>query len=78
WKPIIVLADVFQENQNARAVTLEQEFSNTRIEDFSNVSAYCQHHQMLSDQLRNADLLSTITIWFFNWHPHKMGKRNAK
>jgi len=48
------LVDIFQDNQNARAVTLEQEFSNTRMEDFPNVSAYCQRLKMLSDQLRNA------------------------
>jgi len=47
------LADIFQDNQNARAVTIEQEFSNTRMEDFPNVSAYCQHLKMLSDRLRN-------------------------
>ena len=35
------LKDIFQDNQNARAVTLEQKFSNTRMEDFPNVSAYC-------------------------------------
>jgi hypothetical protein len=34
------LEDIFQDNQNARSVTLEQEFSNTRMEDFPNVSAY--------------------------------------
>ncbi|XP_019417029.1 PREDICTED: uncharacterized protein LOC109328161 [Lupinus angustifolius] len=48
-----LLTDIFQDNQNARAVTLEQEFSNTRMEDFPNVSAYCQRLKMLSDQLRN-------------------------
>jgi len=47
------LEAIFQDNQNARAVTLEQEFSNTRMEDFPNVSAYCQRLKMLSDQLRN-------------------------
>jgi len=47
------LADIFQDNQNARAVTFEQEFSNTHMEDFLNVSAYCQRLKMLSDQLRN-------------------------
>ncbi|XP_050878043.1 uncharacterized protein LOC127081860 [Lathyrus oleraceus] len=41
------------DNQNARAVTLEQEFSNTRMEDFPNVSAYYQHLKMLSHQLGN-------------------------
>ena len=47
------LEDIFQDNQNARAVTLEQEFFNTRMEDFPNVSAYCQRLKMLSNQLRN-------------------------
>ncbi|XP_039682899.1 uncharacterized protein [Medicago truncatula] len=47
------LEDIFQDNQNALAVTLEQEFSSTRMEDFPNVSAYCQRLKMLSDQLRN-------------------------
>ena len=45
------LANIFQDNQNARAVTLEQEFPSTRMEDFSNVSAYCQRLKTLSDQL---------------------------
>ncbi|XP_050897354.1 uncharacterized protein LOC127104195 [Lathyrus oleraceus] len=47
------LEDIFQDNQNARAVTLEQEFSNTRMENFPNVSTYWQRLKMLSDQLRN-------------------------
>ncbi|XP_050894497.1 uncharacterized protein LOC127101193 [Lathyrus oleraceus] len=47
------LEDIFQDNQNARPVTLEQEFSNTSMEDFPNVSAYCQCLKMLYDQLRN-------------------------
>ncbi|XP_050897634.1 uncharacterized protein LOC127104492 [Lathyrus oleraceus] len=47
------LEDIFQDKQNARVVTLEREFSNTRMEDFPNVSTYCQHLKMLSDQLRN-------------------------
>lgn len=47
------LRDIFQDNQNSRAVTLEQEFSTTRMEDFPNASAYCQRLKMLSDQLKN-------------------------
>ncbi|XP_021721575.1 uncharacterized protein LOC110689129 [Chenopodium quinoa] len=47
------LRDIFQDNQNSRAVTLEQEFSSTKMEDFPNVSAYCQRLKGLSDQLRN-------------------------
>ncbi|XP_050919323.1 uncharacterized protein LOC127136852 [Lathyrus oleraceus] len=49
------LEDIFQDNQNARVITLKQEFSNTRMEYFPNVSAYCQCLKMLSDQLRNVD-----------------------
>ncbi|XP_021744871.1 uncharacterized protein LOC110710840 [Chenopodium quinoa] len=44
------LRDIFQDNQNSRAVTLEQEFSNTNMEDFPSVSAYCQR---LKSQLKN-------------------------
>ena len=47
------LRDIFQDNKSSRAVTLEQEFSNTSIEDFPNASAYCQRLKMLSDQLKN-------------------------
>ncbi|XP_021769818.1 uncharacterized protein LOC110734034 [Chenopodium quinoa] len=46
------LRDLFQDNQNSRALTLEQEFSTMKMEDFPNVSAYCQHLKSLSDQLR--------------------------
>lgn len=46
-------ADIFQDNRKAQVVTPEQEFSNTRMEDFPNVSAYCQRLKMLFDQLRN-------------------------
>lgn len=47
------LADIFHDNQNARAVALEQEFSTVRMAAFSNVSAYCQRLKTLSDQLRD-------------------------
>ncbi|VFQ80414.1 unnamed protein product [Cuscuta campestris] len=50
------LRDLFQDNQNSRALTLEQEFSTTKMEDFPNVSAYCQHLKSLSDQLRGVAL----------------------
>ncbi|XP_050896355.1 uncharacterized protein LOC127103111 [Lathyrus oleraceus] len=33
------LTNIFQDNQNARAVTLEQEFSSVRMEDFPTASA---------------------------------------
>ncbi|XP_074315078.1 uncharacterized protein LOC141651258 [Silene latifolia] len=47
------LADLFQDNQNSRAVTLEQEFSHIEMADFSSVSAYCQRLKSLADQLKN-------------------------
>ncbi|XP_074342838.1 uncharacterized protein LOC141680539 [Apium graveolens] len=47
------LRDIFQDNQHSRVVTLEQEFSTTKMEDFPNASAYCQRLKNLSDQLRN-------------------------
>ena len=47
------LQDIFQDNKTSRAITLEQEFSNTNMEDFPNASAYCQCLKMLADQLKN-------------------------
>ncbi|XP_021749742.1 uncharacterized protein LOC110715468 [Chenopodium quinoa] len=49
------LRDIFQDNQKSRAVTLEHEFSNTKMEDFSNASAYCQRLKSLSDQLKDVE-----------------------
>ncbi|KAE8664877.1 UDP-N-acetylglucosamine 1-carboxyvinyltransferase 2-like [Hibiscus syriacus] len=47
------LCDLFQDNENSHAVSLEHEFNNTYLKDFSSVSAYCQHLKTLSDQLKN-------------------------
>ncbi|XP_060210437.1 uncharacterized protein LOC132637353 [Lycium barbarum] len=47
------LRDIFQDYQTSRAVTLEQEFTMTRMEDFPNASAYCQRLKSLADQLKN-------------------------
>ncbi|XP_056685506.1 uncharacterized protein [Spinacia oleracea] len=47
------LRDIFQDNKNSRAVTLEQKFSHTSMEDFPNASAYCQRLKELADQLKN-------------------------
>ncbi|XP_060202578.1 uncharacterized protein LOC132631003 [Lycium barbarum] len=44
--------DIFQDNKNSRAITLEYEFSHTNMEDFPNASAYCQRLKILSDQLK--------------------------
>ncbi|XP_027337085.1 uncharacterized protein LOC113850733 [Abrus precatorius] len=47
------LRDLFQDNQNSRAIALKQEFNNTYLKDFSSVLAYCQHLKTISDQLQN-------------------------
>ncbi|XP_074315134.1 uncharacterized protein LOC141651316 [Silene latifolia] len=47
------IADIFQDNKNSRAVTLEQEFSHVEMSDFSSASAYCQRLKSLADQLKN-------------------------
>ncbi|XP_019238366.1 PREDICTED: keratin, type I cytoskeletal 9-like [Nicotiana attenuata] len=47
------LRDIFQDNKNSRVVTLEAEFSTTKMENFPNASAYCQRLKSLADQLKN-------------------------
>lgn len=47
------LRDIFQDNKHSRAVTLEHDFSTTRMENFSNASVYCQRLKSLADQLKN-------------------------
>lgn len=47
------LRDIFQDNKHSRAVTLEHDFSTTRMENFSNASAYCQQLKSFADQLKN-------------------------
>ncbi|XP_006606884.1 uncharacterized protein [Glycine max] len=52
-----MLRDMFQDNKNSRVVTLEQEFSRTNMEDFSNASMYCQQLKELFNQLKNVGAL---------------------
>nr|GEW51667.1 hypothetical protein [Tanacetum cinerariifolium] len=47
------LKDIFQDNKNSRALSLEHLFSNTHLDSFSNISSYCQELKMLADQLAN-------------------------
>nr|GMC60781.1 Retrovirus-related Pol polyprotein from transposon TNT 1-94 [Ipomoea batatas] len=47
------LEDIFSDNKNSRALYLEQEFSAVRMEQFPDVSSYCQHLKTLADQLSN-------------------------
>ncbi|XP_057425755.1 uncharacterized protein LOC130719134 [Lotus japonicus] len=51
------IASTVEDNQNSRAVALDQDFISTRMENFPNVSAYCQRLKHISDQLRNVGAL---------------------
>ncbi|KAL9995939.1 putative RNA-directed DNA polymerase [Helianthus debilis subsp. tardiflorus] len=46
---------IFQDNKATRAIHLKNKFSNTRLENFSNVSAYCQELKTIADQLSNVE-----------------------
>ncbi|XP_012065923.2 uncharacterized protein LOC105629019 [Jatropha curcas] len=45
------LKNIFQDKKNFRAIDLENQFTYVHLDDFSNVSAYCQELKMLVDQL---------------------------
>ena len=47
------LRDIFQDNKHSRVVTLEDELSNTKMENFPNASAYHQCLKSPADQLKN-------------------------
>lgn len=47
------LQSIFQDNKHSRALYLEQQFTNLRLDSFCNVSAYCQELKVLADQLSN-------------------------
>ncbi|KAM0015830.1 putative RNA-directed DNA polymerase [Helianthus debilis subsp. tardiflorus] len=47
------LEGIFQDNKSSRAIHLLHKFSNTRLDGFPNVSAYCQQLKMIADQLAN-------------------------
>ncbi|KAL9237068.1 hypothetical protein vseg_011657 [Gypsophila vaccaria] len=45
--------DIFVENQPSRAVLLEQQFTSIHMDNYSDVSSYCQALKMIADQLAN-------------------------
>lgn len=47
------LANIFQDNKNFRALYLEHQFTNLKLDNFTNVSAYCQELKNIVDQLLN-------------------------
>jgi hypothetical protein len=58
WKHI---ATMFKDNKHSRAVQLENEFSDTHLENFPSTKAYCNRLKTLSDQLANVDSPVTNT-----------------
>ncbi|XP_071740995.1 uncharacterized protein [Rutidosis leptorrhynchoides] len=50
------LRSIFHDNEGTRAVDLEQKFTNIKLANFPNVSAYCQEVKMLADQMNNVGL----------------------
>lgn len=49
------------DNKHSRVVQLENQFSNTNLEDFPSTKAYCNRLKTLSDQLANVDSPVTNT-----------------
>ncbi|XP_022004612.1 uncharacterized protein LOC110902207 [Helianthus annuus] len=47
------LESIFHDNKSSRAIQLRHSFSNTRLDDYPNISAYCQALKVLADQLSN-------------------------
>ncbi|KAL3625820.1 hypothetical protein CASFOL_030349 [Castilleja foliolosa] len=47
------LTGIFQDNKTSCAIYLEHSFANTKLDNFANISAYCQALKSLSDQLSN-------------------------
>lgn len=50
-----ILANIFQDNANSRALFLQTKLTNTKLASFPNVSAYCQEIKVLADQLANVN-----------------------
>jgi uncharacterized membrane protein YgcG len=55
------IAAMFHDNKHSRAVQLENQFSNTNLEDFASTKAYYNRLKTLSDQLANVDSPVTNT-----------------
>ncbi|KAK9059530.1 hypothetical protein SSX86_020234 [Deinandra increscens subsp. villosa] len=49
------LANVFNDNKNARAVDLQRKFAMAKLDNHPNVSDYCCYLKGISDQLANVD-----------------------
>ncbi|XP_021724706.1 uncharacterized protein LOC110692021 [Chenopodium quinoa] len=49
------LEEIFHDNKHTRAVFLEEQFTNIKLEHYANMSNYCRQINLLADQLANVD-----------------------
>ncbi|XP_071718009.1 uncharacterized protein [Rutidosis leptorrhynchoides] len=49
------IQNLFQDNKSSRALYLQRQFTNIKLDNFPNVSAYCQELKSIADQLENVD-----------------------
>ncbi|XP_021717905.1 uncharacterized protein LOC110685686 [Chenopodium quinoa] len=49
------LEELFHDNKHTRAVYLEEQFTNTKLEHYANMFDYCKQIKFLADQLANVD-----------------------
>ncbi|XP_076887460.1 uncharacterized protein LOC143537607 [Bidens hawaiensis] len=52
----IALENLFQDNKSSRALHLQTKLTNTRLDSFKDMAAYCQEVKVLADQLSDIDL----------------------
>ncbi|XP_071718150.1 uncharacterized protein [Rutidosis leptorrhynchoides] len=49
------IKDIFQNNKSSRALYLQCQFNNIRLDNFPDVTSYCQEIKSIADQLSNVD-----------------------
>ncbi|XP_071694658.1 uncharacterized protein [Rutidosis leptorrhynchoides] len=49
------IKDIFQDNKSSRALYLQRQFNNIRLDNFPDVTSYCQKIKSIADQLSNVD-----------------------
>ncbi|XP_076924228.1 uncharacterized protein LOC143586599 [Bidens hawaiensis] len=59
------LKNLFLDNQTTRTIAIQNKFFNSRLDQFPDISAYCQHMKLLYDQLTSLGSPVTKTNSFF-------------
>ncbi|XP_071699007.1 uncharacterized protein [Rutidosis leptorrhynchoides] len=49
------IKNLFQDNKSSRALYLQRQFNNIKLDNFSDISSYCQEIKSIADQLANVD-----------------------